>query len=227
MPQSVPASPLHTQIEILTLGRHSLATIRPFCTCPAVKEFNEAQNMDWRLGLHAVRQALRLPPESVVLFFSVTHFFEAKADLRTEPDWHHSGMHSANVRRILHHMGGDTMRSLAQRVRSQLQGHLQAERPLSKIFIAFCCNGGRDRSVGVSVVFENALKLCGFSKVSTRHLCQQAWRSNRGCLECAEFFANSRHPFRPCPQCQVLASRSLVEETIQGHIPQLGALARP
>jgi hypothetical protein len=175
----------------------------------AVRDFN------YQILRDALLEAV-LPADSLLFCYKVTQFYTDIAQRGTQ-SWRHSGVHWENVQTMLSHHGGKTMQKLAKAIFTRLEENKAA--PV--IYLALCCNHGRDRSVGCSVVLENALKIAGFA-VTTRHLCEQAWRSNQGCQDAAEAVCNSRQPNKPCPECQVMRSREMVMDAIQNNwIPEL------
>ncbi len=206
-------APRKQQVLIVTLGRHALANIYRDSSC--VQKLAMARDFDSQNVREALLEAV-LPADSLVFCFNAKQFVTPESQ-RGAKSWRHSGLHWENAQAILDHNGGKTMGKLA----SDISTRLEENREAPKIHLALCCNQGWDRSVGVSVVLENALKIAGFV-VSTRHLCQQAWRSNLGCQKEAKFVSNSRHPNKPCPECQVWCSRDLVLNAIKNEwIPEL------
>jgi hypothetical protein len=204
-------------VVIVTLGRRDLVNIFPYSDHPCVQKLAAAQDFD--VECRNVRAALLeavLPADSLLFCYKVTQFF-IEVSQRGPQSWGHSGLHWENARAMLNHHGGTTMKRLAKGISTRLAEN----RAAPMIYLALCCNQGRDRSVACSVVLENALKISGFD-VTTRHLCQSTWRRNTGCQDAAESVCNPRQPNKQCPDCQVGCSEYLVMDAIQNNwIPEL------
>ena len=214
MPQARPLA----RVRLWTWGRKSLIGISPFCNLPEVKELARGAHGSFNLNtsVRALRVAINLPkemPDPVV--FNCRVFREDLDVISSHDDWGHSGMHPTNVRRLFGHDHGATMEVLSQRLFSlfrQRQKSWRSDTP-PILDIGFECNKGRDRSVGAAVVFENALKICGWT-VGTTHLCESNWRRNHGCLKEAKRSATPFDPHPSCPYCQPSKSRQLVEDNM-------------
>ena len=221
------------RVNLYTWGRKELGLIGPFCTMQDVKELLRWSSPKGRgrdggpfnldLSVKAGRAAMRLPDNSPdPLVFNCRVFREDIKTISGDDDWGHSGLHRTNVRRLFDHNHGATMKDMSGKIHNLvLQRHKSwpAGAPVV-LDIGLECNKGRDRSVGMSAILENAFKINGWT-VSTKHLCESNWRRNEGCLRAGEQQATSMDPHPHCPYCQPGKSSDLVAERTARQFPSL------
>lgn len=220
--QHVPATLRNVRFH--TYGRATLGNIGPYNNMKEVKELREhvvgKGGFDYDLSRQAMRRVLRLKedhPDPVIVNCRV--FWEDFETIRHENDFRHSGKHPLNVSRIFKHQGGDTMRKLSKKLRQVVQEvqNSRKERDVDILDVCLECDHGKDRSVGVAVILENAFTLAGWKVSPTQHLCEGNWGMLADCARAAErdkVLGFNPHP--PCPECQVKASYDIVKNNIDG-----------
>jgi hypothetical protein len=198
-------------VRIYSYGRKTLAQIGGYNHLPAVKRLRDhahshKNNFSAGLSVEAMRQVLRYREESDIapIVLNCRNFFEDKASLMREADWHHTGKHPCNVQRLFQHKGGETMRELLKTLEKAVRYRQRTQKPKDPDMLDICleCNQGRDRSVGCAVALANAFSLSGWT-VETTHLCESGWLKKEGCKRCAEEAQSWAEPHAGCPHCTV------------------------
>ena len=155
-------------------------------------------------------------------------FWETTKTLSTSPSWGHSGLHSANIKRLLAHSLGKTMKEFSENFCRKVN-KLRASRPSLKCLdIGLECNQGRDRSVGMSVLLRHLFGLAGCN-VAVVHICKENWRSNDACKSAASMMRNARNPNAPCPDCQTRGSYEMARnaaKSVDGFAELLSVLQK-
>ena len=168
-----------------------------------------------------MRKVLKLKedhPDPVIVNCRV--FYEDPEKLQGEEDFRHSGKHPLNVGRMFKHNNGDTMRQVSKQLRQAVQEIQNNRKGKDVDILDVCleCNKGKDRSVGLSVILENAFTEAGWKvAMPTKHLCEGHWGVRADCTRAAlkeEVAGLNPHP--ACPDCQVEKSYDIVKRNIDG-----------
>jgi hypothetical protein len=197
------------EVRIYTFGRQTLSTIPPFDQMPEVQRMPMEGVFYGDISGRALKAVIN--SDYVPLVFNCRMFWEKPKNLRTSPSWGHSGVHSANIKRLLAHSWGDTMKEFAENFHSEVNKLRASRHSLKCLDIGLECNQGRDRSVGMSVVLHNIFHRGGF-KVTTTHLCKTKWRPNNACKRAAQIMTSARNPGGPCPECKMAYSYEMTRE---------------
>lgn len=224
--QHVPAT--LQRVHLYTYGRKTLGAQSPYSKMKEVEDLRkhalDERAFDYDLSRRAMRRVLRLKedhPDPVIVNCRV--FWEDFENLRYEADFRHSGKHPLNVSRMFKHQEGDTMRKLSKQLQQMVQEvqNSRKEKDVDILEICLECNRGKDRSVGMAVILENAFTLAGWKVAPTRHFCDGFWGIFPDCTRAADKEISAFNPHPSCPECQVKASYDIVKKNIDNVFPDL------